>query len=339
MENNNSANMDFEDRLTALGESEMAMFRFLLDRPAGVILTVGTDKILAQLLEREGLVLYEPGDKVIIPQEVRDAYEEIRSDELILKWRKRNWMYKCIEAGKYLYGVMTYDALKDLFALRYPGAGIVEVMELFDSTPGYYQWFTERDGRLVLNGFEKNDYYKYLEKQVQGDIPFYVPTVEEVGELYDQGCLISRESHQKMKTFIEEHFGCDPDLASIKLHELYETVNNHMRVNDAVEAFISGSTGTAGEDAADTAAAFEFGSDEERFRFTELYIEMSRDCRVRDNRGHDYYEMVAIMSSKGRTSGGDSAKNPAQVRRVKIGRNDPCPCGSGRKYKNCCGRS
>jgi SEC-C motif-containing protein len=23
----------------------------------------------------------------------------------------------------------------------------------------------------------------------------------------------------------------------------------------------------------------------------------------------------------------------------KIGRNDPCPCGSGRKYKHCCGRA
>jgi preprotein translocase subunit SecA len=22
----------------------------------------------------------------------------------------------------------------------------------------------------------------------------------------------------------------------------------------------------------------------------------------------------------------------------KVGRNDPCPCGSGRKYKQCCGR-
>ena len=22
---------------------------------------------------------------------------------------------------------------------------------------------------------------------------------------------------------------------------------------------------------------------------------------------------------------------------VKVGRNDPCPCGSGRKYKRCCG--
>ena len=27
------------------------------------------------------------------------------------------------------------------------------------------------------------------------------------------------------------------------------------------------------------------------------------------------------------------------VRKEKsIGRNDPCPCGSGKKYKNCCGR-
>jgi len=26
------------------------------------------------------------------------------------------------------------------------------------------------------------------------------------------------------------------------------------------------------------------------------------------------------------------------VRQPKIGRNDPCPCGSGKKYKNCCGK-
>ncbi len=329
---------DFEDRLTSLGESEMAMFRFLLDKPAGVILTVGTDKMLAELLEREGLVLCEPGDKVSIPEEVRRTYEEVRSDELILRWRKRNWMYKCIEAGKYLYGVMTYEALRNLFALRYPDADMAEIMNLFDTTPLYYQWFTERDGRLVLNGFEKGDYFKYLEQQVQGDLSFYVPTAEEVEELYEQGSLISRESHQKIKEFIEETFGCTPDTAALKVHDLYETVNNHMRVNDAVESFIHGGS----EDGADDAFVFE--SDEDRFRFTELYIEMSRECRIRDNRGHDYYEMVAIMSLKNRgtgnsTAGNDRAKNSAPVRRVKIGRNDPCPCGSGKKYKNCCGRS
>jgi preprotein translocase subunit SecA len=29
---------------------------------------------------------------------------------------------------------------------------------------------------------------------------------------------------------------------------------------------------------------------------------------------------------------------PAPLRAgPKVGRNDPCPCGSGKKYKNCCG--
>lgn len=29
---------------------------------------------------------------------------------------------------------------------------------------------------------------------------------------------------------------------------------------------------------------------------------------------------------------------PYQRETKKIGRNDPCPCGSGKKYKKCCGR-
>jgi preprotein translocase subunit SecA len=34
----------------------------------------------------------------------------------------------------------------------------------------------------------------------------------------------------------------------------------------------------------------------------------------------------------------DSVKHEPVKREKKVGRNDPCPCGSGRKYKNCCGR-
>ena len=40
-------------------------------------------------------------------------------------------------------------------------------------------------------------------------------------------------------------------------------------------------------------------------------------------------------------SHGDDGERPATVRRKgkKIGRNAPCPCGSGKKYKRCCGAS
>ena len=40
------------------------------------------------------------------------------------------------------------------------------------------------------------------------------------------------------------------------------------------------------------------------------------------------------------SGGGDgpAAKKPIKREAEKIGRNDPCPCGSGKKYKKCCGR-
>jgi preprotein translocase subunit SecA len=39
-------------------------------------------------------------------------------------------------------------------------------------------------------------------------------------------------------------------------------------------------------------------------------------------------------------SGGDgSAPEPQRRKTKKVGRNDPCPCGSGKKYKKCCGRA
>ncbi|MDP2920119.1 MAG: preprotein translocase subunit SecA [Dehalococcoidia bacterium] len=39
-------------------------------------------------------------------------------------------------------------------------------------------------------------------------------------------------------------------------------------------------------------------------------------------------------ASRGDTAGNQSAK----IAGKKVGRNDPCPCGSGKKYKHCCGR-
>jgi len=36
--------------------------------------------------------------------------------------------------------------------------------------------------------------------------------------------------------------------------------------------------------------------------------------------------------------GGDGGSAPTQLRVPKVGRNDPCPCGSGKKYKKCHGR-
>ncbi|WP_102401176.1 preprotein translocase subunit SecA [Haloimpatiens massiliensis] len=46
-------------------------------------------------------------------------------------------------------------------------------------------------------------------------------------------------------------------------------------------------------------------------------------------------ERVAKITSTNQESSG---KREPVRKQEKIGRNDPCPCGSGKKYKNCCGR-
>ena len=39
----------------------------------------------------------------------------------------------------------------------------------------------------------------------------------------------------------------------------------------------------------------------------------------------------------GRADGSRGRDAPGSSRSGKVGRNDPCPCGSGKKYKKCCG--
>ena len=47
----------------------------------------------------------------------------------------------------------------------------------------------------------------------------------------------------------------------------------------------------------------------------------------------------ANMSLKGNAPKQEKSHTPIVNTEPKVGRNDPCPCGSGKKYKNCCGKN
>ena len=57
--------------------------------------------------------------------------------------------------------------------------------------------------------------------------------------------------------------------------------------------------------------------------------------------GLSFGAMAAAQQQAARQSVNAGAVSPVQVIRSapKVGRNDPCPCGSGKKYKNCCGKN
>ena len=48
-------------------------------------------------------------------------------------------------------------------------------------------------------------------------------------------------------------------------------------------------------------------------------------------------EREQVAKDAHESHGGENVKSKTVVNKTKIGRNDPCPCGSGKKYKKCCG--
>ncbi|HQP28913.1 MAG TPA: SEC-C metal-binding domain-containing protein, partial [Syntrophales bacterium] len=63
-------------------------------------------------------------------------------------------------------------------------------------------------------------------------------------------------------------------------------------------------------------------------------------CMVQIRREEEVEEMRERQRQDYIMSRGEDTPASQTVRREekKIGRNDPCPCGSGKKYKKCCGR-
>lgn len=60
--------------------------------------------------------------------------------------------------------------------------------------------------------------------------------------------------------------------------------------------------------------------------FMRHIMECANNTRLWVNKGYTPNELFRFY------------KTPIQYKKQKIGRNDPCPCGSGKKYKKCCGR-
>ena len=70
--------------------------------------------------------------------------------------------------------------------------------------------------------------------------------------------------------------------------------------------------------------------------FAQQSAAVNSQSAARSSFNGDMARRQAVNSATNQRSQGDNIT----VRRTmpKVGRNDPCPCGSGKKYKQCCGR-
>ena len=51
------------------------------------------------------------------------------------------------------------------------------------------------------------------------------------------------------------------------------------------------------------------------------------------------FEMAQRQRAAAQAPQGERKTKQIKLDQPKVGRNDPCPCGSGKKYKKCCGKN
>lgn len=69
----------------------------------------------------------------------------------------------------------------------------------------------------------------------------------------------------------------------------------------------------------------------------EFVARFKRDGKTERHHEHSHFSRV---DGRWYYAGGHTIANQTMVRQaVKVGRNDPCSCGSGKKFKKCCGRA
>lgn len=65
-------------------------------------------------------------------------------------------------------------------------------------------------------------------------------------------------------------------------------------------------------------------------------MEIMNSERIWENKGHSPIEIRTMMNKLSKAQNKNNT-GPNFTSKKKVGRNEPCPCGSGKKYKKCCG--
>lgn len=186
------------------------------------------------------------------------------------------------------------------------------------------------DRELVggIMGIGGQMYYEMMADEQRGK-PYYVPPREEMmcyGR--DSDYFPATLQRAAMERYLRQH-GLDEEEIQNTVLEMLHVINDSLDIEELYET------------AEDLEVPVWSESDVDKFE--NLCEELFNNSRRKINRG---YTVVELRRQRLRAASKQSGilqfplAEPGEVepKKVKVGRNDPCPCGSGKKYKKCCGR-
>ena len=243
---------------------------------------------------------YNPADDVI-----RCPYGRAKMRKLLDLYAK---------AAVNLYGIIRRDEFVDIFnAYNEEQTSVEEIYTILlpnvlkDRWYGFYKEYLVH--YLVLDDFEMVEYLEYE----QENKPRYIPPQNDF-LLYEWEEFEDNDHWKNVRKFMFDNFGYRS--LSKAFYEIKNYVIQSYRINN-VGAILD-------------KHSLLFADEKQVRTFFDLLILAKNNTRIWENKGYTPKELGAhkIYQQK---------REPVVQKTDKVGRNEPCPCGSGKKYKKCCG--
>ncbi|MFO8191913.1 MAG: SEC-C metal-binding domain-containing protein, partial [Bacillota bacterium] len=165
----------------------------------------------------------------------------------------------------------------------------------------------------AIDDFDQADYLL----DYQADKPRYVPDENEFLNYINEYYVGEEDHWWNVLSFMKDAFGRS---------------KNTVKAYHEVRNFITDNNGINGLGAIFNKYNIVFENEEQVHELVDSLFYAKNNTRIWENNGYTPAELHEIMN--------ENNKNVIQFpknQNIEVGRNDPCPCGSGKKYKKCCG--
>jgi len=251
---------------------------------------------------------------ILMPPEIKDVFRQMLDEGFAEKKERADLLDAYAMSATSLYGVISQDDFVTLFNKQNDvPTDIDEVFSVLiqhiSADAPYSFW----DEYLVHFLFEENEFQdvRNLLTISSGKLR-YIPEKEIFLRYADPDYVEQTPALLRLREFLEPY-----------------TVNMETSIDEIIsEISFSCTVDASLEHALSVLKSYNFQISRDKAKTTaQLIIDLSNNTRKWANRGHtpnEIHQFFASLSTSGK--------------RKKIGRNEPCPCGSGKKYKKCCGR-
>lgn len=268
---------------------------------------------------------------IVVPKEVAEAYKKNCDKEWKRLRREALELSYYLNAAAELYGICPMDKALEIYR-KHTGKEVDELtMYTFcGMIPENKKAYIYNGVQLIHKSYLDDAAREKLEREQEGK-PFYMPTKKEVLALGKDGYLPFDDSMKAVESFLNVFFGEISGYAE----DLCRYAQYRMRAG------------------ADVGEIMDFMEDNDIFdeiydreaieKFKQLLIKAWHRTRKMCNRGNlpkgmTRQERESITSNTKTQGKTNVVRFPIDINR-KIYPNDLCPCGSGKKYKKCCGRN